>query len=350
MTATLPEHLCDFTFGMLFAAQIFCTAIMYLKGKTHNLQKAVFHFMAWLLTISVVEAVFFLPSLSSTGRYSYLTSPVTDILEMTVVPAALLLFLRIVDPQRRRGWLLPANALVYTASLVAFCITGYRIIYHVTMTLTILYSVFIIAYGFVATRRYNRILKENFSDDTLSLYWLKYILYVYMGIICLWTWASLSETLYAVSIYNLCMIVFFGLICYFSYKQDDMLEALRMLNSDDSSKGQASRSYGFEDNLESLFREKEIYLDPKLTISGLARALGTNRTYVSNFLNSQMHTNFYEYVNGWRIKKAKDLLTTTSLPLETVAGESGFNSISSFRRYFTATCGISPSAYRKRSH
>ncbi len=33
MTATLPEHLCDFTFGMLFAAQIFWTAIMYLKGK-----------------------------------------------------------------------------------------------------------------------------------------------------------------------------------------------------------------------------------------------------------------------------------------------------------------------------
>ena len=350
MTATLSEHLSDFTFGMLFAAQIFCTVIMHLKGKTHRLQKAVSRFMAWLMAISAIEFAFFLFS-SVTGQYSYLLSPlpVTDILEMTAVPAALLLFRSIVEPQRRRGCLLTANVLIYTAGLVAFCITGYRIIYDVMMIFTVLYSVFIIAYGFVAMRRYNEILKENFSDDGLSLYWLKYILYVYMGIICLWTWASLSETLYAVSIYNLCMIVFFGLICFFSYRQDDMLEALQMLNSDDRSRDPAPRSHGFEDNLERLFMEKEIYLDPKLTIGDLARELGTNRTYASNFLNSQMHTNFYEYVNGWRVRKAKELLTTSSLPLETVAEKSGFNSISSFRRYFTSSCRISPSAYRKES-
>lgn len=351
MTATLSEHLSAFTFGMLFAAQIFCTVIMHLKGKTHRLQKAVFRFMAWLLAISAIEFAFFLFS-SVTGQYSYLVSPlpVTDILEMTAVPAALLLFRSIVEPQRRRGCLLAANVLIYTAGLVAFCITGYRIIYEVMMIFTVLYSVFIIAYGFVAMRRYNEILKENFSDDGLSLYWLKYILYVYMGIICLWTWASLSRySLFAVSIYNLCMIVFFGLICFFSYRQDDMLEALQMLNSDDRSRDPAPKSHGFEDNLESLFMEREIYLDPKLTISDLARELGTNRTYASNFLNSQMHTNFYEYVNGWRVRKAKELLTTTSLPLETVAEKSGFNSISSFRRYFTSSCRISPSAYRKES-
>ncbi len=351
MTATLSEHLSAFTFGMLFAAQIFCTVIMHLKGKTHRLQKAVFRFMAWLLAISAIEFAFFLFS-SVSGQYSYLLSPlpVTDILEMTAVPAALLLFRSIVEPQRRRGCLLAANVLIYTAGLVAFCITGYRIIYDVMMIFTVLYSVFIIAYGFVAMRRYNEILKENFSDDGLSLYWLKYILYVYMGIICLWTWASLSRySLFAVSIYNLCMIVFFGLICFFSYRQDDMLEALQMLNSDDRSRDPAPKSHGFEDNLESMFMEREIYLDPKLTISDLARELGTNRTYASNFLNSQMHTNFYEYVNGWRVRKAKELLTTTSLPLETVAEKSGFNSISSFRRYFTSSCRISPSAYRKES-
>ena len=352
MTATLSEHLSNFTFGMLFAAQTFCTVIMHLKGKTHRLQKAVFRFMAYLLAVSAIEFTFFLFS-SATGQYSYLVSPlpVTDILEMTAVPAALLLFRRIVEPQRRRGYLLTANVLFYTAGLVAFCITGYRIIYDVMIIFTVLYSVFIIAYGFVAMRRYNKFLKENFSDDALSLYWLKYILYVYIGIMCLWTWASLSRySLFAVSIYNLCMIVFLGLLCYFSYRQDDMLEALQSLTSDDKDRDQAPRNHSFEEKLESLFREREIYLDPKLTIGDLARELGTNRTYASNFLNSQMHTNFYEYVNGWRVRKAKELLTTTSLPLETVAEKSGFNSISSFRRYFTASRKISPSAYRKESH
>ena len=344
MSETLPEYLCNFTFGMLFAAQMFCTATMYLKGKTHGLQKAVFWFMAYLLVISAVELLAF-PLI---GVYSFLTSPVTDILEMTVVPAALLLFLRIVEPERKTIWILIANALLYAAAFIAYCITDAARIYNYVLVFTVLYAAFIIAYGFRATQRYNRTLKDNFSDDALSLYWLKYILCVYAAIICLWTWASLSGTPYAVAIYNLGMIVLLGLLCYFSYRQDDMLEALEALSPDENGKTPVPRSYDFEERLKKLFCEDEIFLDPKLTISDLAKALGTNRTYASNFLNSQMHTSFYEYVNGWRVEKAKSLLTTTELPLETVAEKSGFNSISSFRRYFTTACGIAPSAYRKR--
>lgn len=329
---------------MLFAAQLFCTAIMYLKGKTHGLQKAVFWFMAYLLAISAIELVVF-PLIGASG---ILTSPFTDILEMTVVPAALLLFLRIVEPERKTVLILIVNVLLYAAVLTVYCITEDTCVYNYVLVFTVLYAAFIIAYGFVATRRYNRTLKDNFSDDALSLYWLKYILCVYAAIICLWTWASLSGTQYAVAIYNLGMIALLGLLCYFSYRQDDMLEALRALSADEKCKTPAPKSHDFEERLRKLFSCDEIYLDPKLTISDLARALGTNRTYASNFLNSQMHTSFYEYVNGWRVEKAKSQLTTTELPLETVAEKSGFNSISSFRRYFTAACGIAPSAYRKR--
>ncbi len=344
MSVTLPEYLCNFTFGMLFAAQIFCTATMYLKGKTHGLQKAVFWFMAYLLAISTVELVAF----PLAGAYSFLTSPVTDILEMTVVPAALLLFQRIVEPERKTVWILIANSLLYAAALTSYCITDNAFIYRAILVFTILYSVFIISYGFVATRRYNLMLKDNFSDDALSLYWLKYILCVYAAIICLWTWASLSGTPYAVAIYDLGMMVLLGLLCYFSYRQDDMLEALEALSPDENGKSPAPKNRDFEERLKKLFSEDEIYLDPKLTINDLARALRTNRTYASNFLNSQMHTSFYEYVNGWRVEKAKSLLSTTQLPLETVAEKSGFNSISSFRRYFSAAYGIAPSVYRKK--
>ena len=147
--------------------------------------------------------------------------------------------------------------------------------------------------------------------------------------------------------YNVGIIVLFGLICYFSYRQDDMLDALKKLSSEDKSKALSSKDHSFTTDMERLFRDKEIYLNPKLTIGDLARELGTNRTYASNFLNDQMHTHFYEYVNSWRVEKAKILLSSTSLPLETVAEKSGFNSISSFRRYFTDTCGITPSSYRK---
>lgn len=346
MTQTISEYLCDFSFGMLFSAQIICTGFMYFKGRTHSLQKAVFVFMAYLLAISAFELVYFL-FIQHRDGFPLLTSPLTDILEMTVIPAALLLVRRMVEPERKIAGLLAANALVYGAGFVSYWTLNDERIYRFMMIFSILYSIGIIVYGSIATRRYNQLLKNNFSDDGLSLYWLKYILYCYAAIISIWVWASLSGVPYAVALYNVGMMVLFGLICYFSYRQDDMLDALKKLSSEDKSKALSSKDQGFAADLERLFRDKEIYLDPKLTIGDLAKALGTNRTYASHFLNYEMHTNFYEYVNGWRVEKSKELLASTTLPLESVAEKSGFNSISSFRRYFTDTCGITPSSYRK---
>ncbi|MDD5822575.1 MAG: helix-turn-helix domain-containing protein [Prevotella sp.] len=47
------------------------------------------------------------------------------------------------------------------------------------------------------------------------------------------------------------------------------------------------------------------------------------------------------------MKRAKELLSSTSLPLEDIATQSGFNSLSSFRRYFTKSMGTTPQAFRK---
>ena len=96
-----------------------------------------------------------------------------------------------------------------------------------------------------------------------------------------------------------------------------------------------------------VFEEEKIYLNPKLNIVELSMSVGTNRTYISNYINQQLHTTFYEYVNKWRVKRAKELLSSTSLPLEDIATQSGFNSLSSFRRYFTKSMGTTPQAFRK---
>ena len=96
----------------------------------------------------------------------------------------------------------------------------------------------------------------------------------------------------------------------------------------------AGPDYHFAQHLEKVFVEDEIFLNPTLNINDLAQALHTNRTYISNYLNQQLDTSFYEYVNGWRVDKAKQLLTNTELTLEEITMQSGFNSLSSFRRYF----------------
>ncbi len=103
----------------------------------------------------------------------------------------------------------------------------------------------------------------------------------------------------------------------------------------------------FDERFEALFVEDKIYLNPLLTIDELARALGSNRTYTSNYINQQLGTTFYNYVNSWRIRHAEDLLLHTDLTAQEVAHQSGFNSLASFRRYFQKTHGTSATEWRK---
>lgn len=221
------------------------------------------------------------------------------------------------------------------------------------MAVALCHSLSIIAYGFIAVKNFNKRLAANFSsDDNLSLRWMWLFLLLYVALGITWFVATRSSSEITAAIYNVMCSIILGLLCYFVYRQEDMLEVLGANKNLGQAEGNdvptyKSPNYNFADNVEKVFSEHHIYLDPSLNINGLARELGTNRTYISNFLNQQMHTTFYEYVNHWRVKRAKELLEESDLPLEQIAEKSGFNSLSSFRRYFTKAVGMTPSKYRK---
>lgn len=313
-----------------------------------------FWFMAYLLSITIFEIFFFY---SSPNGKRVLTSEFTDIIEMTVVPWALLIIIRLTHPKRSLKNIVIINALIYGLSLLIFISTKSTSFYNCILIFTQLYSLAIIIYGFIAVKQFNRVLADNFSDEKLSLYWLKYIMYLYIVMIGVWTFATIVANDFSVAIYNVSMMSAFGMFCYFVYKQEDMLEALEASGIEDHEgileDGTAytevlkQKDYHFADSFENVFSTDRIYLNPKLNINDLARALGTNRTYVSNYINQQLHTTFYEYVNKWRVMRAKQLLLSTSLPLEDIAEQSGFNSLSSFRRYFVSSENKTPMAYRK---
>lgn len=350
----LSKSICDFSFGMLFMSQVLYIVVMYAKGRYHRLQRMMFWFMLYLFAISVFEIFFFY---FSDNNPNSLTSCLTDILETTVVPCALVIIIRLTHPRQNLGWIILFNALFYGLGLLTFGLTESREVYDFLLVFTLCYSLFIIVYGFVAVRQFNKLLADNFSDDKLSLYWLKYIVYLYIGIIGIWTFATVVSTAYSVAFYNVFVTFAFGMFCYFVYRQEDMLESLELMERCGdgqecrNQKGKSlafSKDYDFADRFEKVFSEKEAYLKPTLNINDLASAVGTNRTYVSNYINQQLHTTFYAYVNQWRVVRAKELLASTTLPLEEVASQSGFNSLSSFRRYFAGSVGMTPSAYRTR--
>lgn len=96
-----------------------------------------------------------------------------------------------------------------------------------------------------------------------------------------------------------------------------------------------------------LMEQQQLYLNPDLKITDLAIALGTNRSAISNCINSQRNCSFPQFVNTYRVAHAKDLLCTQSdIKMAEVWVKAGFSSEASFYRIFKAITGSTPTDWR----
>lgn len=100
------------------------------------------------------------------------------------------------------------------------------------------------------------------------------------------------------------------------------------------------------ERLNKACEEDKVFLNNDLTLEGLARIIGTNRTYVSIVLRDEMHTNFHEYINGKRISHAVEKLRSGKQNVKEIMYESGFNSYNSFRNAFYAVYHCTPGEYQ----
>ena len=103
----------------------------------------------------------------------------------------------------------------------------------------------------------------------------------------------------------------------------------------------------FDAKLKQCMIVKRLYLNPMLRISDVATAIGTNRTYLSYYLNKQLCVSFYDFINHYRVMESCELLNGKSnVDLQEVAELSGFNSMSTFYRSFLKVMKITPVQYR----
>lgn len=108
----------------------------------------------------------------------------------------------------------------------------------------------------------------------------------------------------------------------------------------------SSKFMDFDDVFKKLEEEK-FYLDTEVNIDWISSKLGTNRHYVSDYLNRVKHVSFYEYVNTLRLIYAERLLKEGKEKLADIAFICGFNSDHTFRRLFKEKYGCTPLQYQK---
>lgn len=94
--------------------------------------------------------------------------------------------------------------------------------------------------------------------------------------------------------------------------------------------------------------EAKEYVGSQFTIDELATKLGTNKGYLSFFINEHFGTNFSVWVSGLRINEAKQLMTANpERKMEDIAYTVGFSSPSYFSKVFASHEGMSPTVWRR---
>lgn len=99
--------------------------------------------------------------------------------------------------------------------------------------------------------------------------------------------------------------------------------------------------------LDRAMRTDHVWRDPFLNLKALAESISTRPYYVTQALNTALGRNFYDYVNGWRVRAACAALAGGNDSVLSISEAVGFNSKSTFNTVFRKEMGVTPSAYRR---
>ncbi|MEM9981563.1 MAG: helix-turn-helix domain-containing protein, partial [Bacteroidota bacterium] len=113
-----------------------------------------------------------------------------------------------------------------------------------------------------------------------------------------------------------------------------------------------SRSRIILQQFKRLLEEEKLYLESHLSLQAMAQKLALSPRQLSQVINEQEKKNFSEFVNHYRIEKAKELLVHPDYVEEkiaTIAYDSGFGNVTSFNIAFKAATNLTPSQYKNLS-
>jgi len=297
--------------------------------------------------------------------------------------------------------------ILFVVLMVAFWVYPVPLAYYSMQFAAILCAVFILLWALRELPRFERALKEEYSyAEYINLHWLRGVIRLFFCLLMLWVYDSMASGVRYDNIFLFNSLVMWIAACFCFYRQSVVINAVKSYfvepsednaetNLDaaenDLDKAMAhleaaeadlnaphahtqpesvaetvvepqpvaeqpiepepeelklQQEAAFAERMYLLFEKEHVYLNPRLRLSELATLLGTNRTYLSQYFNQNCESTFYDFVNDYRIHHAKLLLHSTDDTLETIAMNSGFNSLSTFRRAFVQREGMSPIEFR----
>lgn len=317
--------------------------VSFWKRKKETLGKLVINLFALIIVGCIKDLLF--AEFNNNFLKNSTWDKVAVVIDMVVVPIYALILYELCNPGKLR--------LKYIYALIApFIILGLLYIvftkdwiYYLTIAFSLLFGIVGTVFTLFMIPRYNRYIKNFFSyEENINLTWLYSILGCFCFLILLWIINCIFLTNIINSIYMVGSLLTWMLIGYFLNKHENVIEEVSSSSAKDTLENQNEIGV----LVHEAFVTNKLYLNPKLKLSDVAKHIGTNRTYLSNYFNKEMGTTFFDYINNLRLLHSEKLLLETDYTLFQISEESGFNSISTFRRAFEQKHNCSPASFRKK--
>lgn len=247
--------------------------------------------------------------------------------------------------------------------------------YHMFLPMLVLlfFRIYFLIRTIIALYTHQLKIKQVYSfSEKVNLAWLKRITYGFFFIIALSFLAYGLVSARVISIfwmdYSLVIanIIIFFYLAYFGNRQQLVYTTQPIAEAASSKLKKTSKSKtGIETSEESekekkldpiiqalnqKMTEEKLYLNPELNIGDLANMLTIHAHQLSKLINTQLHKNFYEFVNDFRVQEFKTLVANPKNKHISILGlalDAGFNSKASFNRIFKNSTGTTPSEFRE---
>jgi len=210
--------------------------------------------------------------------------------------------------------------------------------------------------GIVSLKKYQIKIKNVYSSiEKVNIAWIKFL---FIGLMILWCFNigrfvmqqlsnPLSVAIESFLLFSLLVVTY--LILNKAMIQPHIFTTIKEKQARQPFLSEDARRR-YKQKLLAYMELKEPYLNPDLTIFDLAGSASIPHRALSELINKTMNKNFFDFINEYRIRKAKELLIDPDSKSLTILGilyEVGFNSKSVFNSAFKKTTGMTPSQFKK---
>jgi AraC-like DNA-binding protein len=278
----------------------------------------------------------------------YLVLAIVDCVLLFVTFSGMLLAM--LQDRRRPVWPALAAMIPFVLLVGAYMVYPMEIIQQIAAGYLVLLSLVFTGHMVTAIRRYERWLNENYADLENKRVWLS--LAVSLVCMLLFVIYVLAVNMVFIWLIHIIELVLVGLLLW----RVETLPCLSNTPNNNQTEQPTAAPVTIDlSHIEQLLKErcvaKELYLQHDLTLQQLAQAIGTNRTYLSQYFSRQSIT-YNTYINNLRINhfiSHYEAATAAGqdFTAQQLAEKSGYHSYSTFSTAFKQRMGQSVTAWMR---